>query len=183
MVQWFFLIFSILFAEQASFFGYWFWYGPLTCFSWLSDFESFTYSGVLNENICECSKVRNRPVVYSRHEARASVYFGHISSFIYPTLQLRVCKIRFVSTGENHGKPFLVCKKMFQWQHTLYHMKKIMLLPTYFIWRLILYSIVWNVVYYIWATAWQNQQNDVRPVKTQISLGIRPGWSESSLSA
>ena len=24
---------------------------------------------------------------------------------------MRVCKIRFVNTGENHGKPYLVCKK------------------------------------------------------------------------
>ena len=29
----------------------------------------------------------------------------------------------------------------------------------------------------------KNQQNDVRPAKTQISLGIRPVWSESSLCA
>ena len=34
-----------------------------------------------------------------------------------------------------------------------------------------------------WAAAWQNQQNDVRPAKTLISLGIHPVWSESSLSA
>ena len=50
VVQWFSHIFSILFDEQASFFAYWFWYGPLTCISWLSDFESFTYfvySGLL----------------------------------------------------------------------------------------------------------------------------------------
>ena len=33
-----------------------------------------------------------------------------------------------------------------------------------------------------WAASWQNQQNDLRPAKTQISLGIRPVWSESSLS-
>ena len=33
------------------------------------------------------------------------------SIFIYPTGRIRVCKIRFVSTGENHGKPCLVCKK------------------------------------------------------------------------
>ena len=31
--------------------------------------------------------------------------------------------------------------------------------------------------------SWQNQQNDVRPAKTQISLGIHPVWSDSSLSA
>ena len=31
----------------------------------------------------------------------------------------------------------------------------------------------------IWATTWQNQQNDVCPAETQISLGIRPVWSES----
>ena len=33
--------------------------------------------------------------------------------FIYPTGRIRVCKIRFVSTGENRGKPCLVCKKSF----------------------------------------------------------------------
>ena len=32
---------------------------------------------------------------------------------------------------------------------------------------------------HIWATSWQNQQNDlcIRPAKTQISLCIRPVWS------
>ena len=34
-----------------------------------------------------------------------------------------------------------------------------------------------------WARAWQNQQNDVHPGKTPISLVIHPIWSESSLSA
>ena len=29
----------------------------------------------------------------------------------------------------------------------------------------------------IWAAAQQNQQNDVRPAKTQNSLGIRLVWS------
>ena len=33
----------------------------------------------------------------------------------------------------------------------------------------------------IWDTAWQKQQNDVRPANTQISLDIRPVWSVSSL--
>ena len=33
-----------------------------------------------------------------------------IRFFIYPTGRIRVCKIRFVSTGENHGKPCLVYK-------------------------------------------------------------------------
>ena len=32
--------------------------------------------------------------------------------FIYPTGRIRVCNIRFVSTGENHGKPCLVCKRI-----------------------------------------------------------------------
>ena len=32
----------------------------------------------------------------------------------------------------------------------------------------------------IWAATWQNQQN--KCAKTQISLGIRPVWAESSLS-
>ena len=36
---------------------------------------------------------------------------------------------------------------------------------------------------YIWAAAWQNQQIDVRTVRTLIGLGIRPVSSESSLSA
>ena len=34
------------------------------------------------------------------------------SFFIYPTGRIRVCKIRFVSTGENRGNPCLVCKKV-----------------------------------------------------------------------
>ena len=33
------------------------------------------------------------------------------SIFIYPTGRIRLCKIRFVSTAENRGKPCLVCKK------------------------------------------------------------------------
>ena len=36
---------------------------------------------------------------------------------------------------------------------------------------------------FIWAATRQNQKVSVRPAKTQISLGIRPVWSESSLSA
>ena len=35
----------------------------------------------------------------------------------------------------------------------------------------------------IWATARQNKQNNVRSAKTQISLVIRPVWSESSQCA
>ena len=35
----------------------------------------------------------------------------------------------------------------------------------------------------IWATTWQNQQINVRPAKTQISLGNWPVWSEYSLCA
>ena len=34
------------------------------------------------------------------------------SFFIYPTGQIMVCKIRFVSTGEDRGIPCLVCKKV-----------------------------------------------------------------------
>ena len=40
-----------------------------------------------------------------------------------------------------------------------------------------------EVLFISWTTAFQNQQNDVHPAKTQISLGIRTVWSESSLSA
>ena len=33
-----------------------------------------------------------------------------------------------------------------------------------------------------WAAAWQNQQNDLHPAKTQISLGVRPVWSVFAVS-
>ena len=39
------------------------------------------------------------------------------------------------------------------------------------------------VFFDIWVATWQNQQCDCAPAKTQISLGIRPVWSESSLCA
>ena len=41
------------------------------------------------------------------------MYWQHVLLFffIYFTGGIRVCKIRFVSTGENRGKPCLVCKK------------------------------------------------------------------------
>ena len=35
----------------------------------------------------------------------------------------------------------------------------------------------------IWGSSRQNQLNDVRPAKTQISLRIRPVWSESLVFA
>ena len=35
----------------------------------------------------------------------------------------------------------------------------------------------------IWATSWQTNKISVHQAKTQISLGIRPVWSESSLTA
>ena len=38
-------------------------------------------------------------------------------------------------------------------------------------------------IYDIWAATLQNQQMSVRQAKIQISLGIHPVWSESSLSA
>ena len=42
-----------------------------------------------------------------------------IRFFIYPTGRIRVRKIRFVSTGENRGKPCLVCKKSISYIHIL----------------------------------------------------------------
>ena len=39
------------------------------------------------------------------------------SFFILPTGRIRVCKISFVSTGENRGKPCLVCKKSISFNH------------------------------------------------------------------
>ena len=44
-------------------------------------------------------------------------------------------------------------------------------------------SLVVSPIYRIWATTWQNQPNECAPSKSQISLGIRPVWSESLLSA
>ena len=38
-------------------------------------------------------------------------------------------------------------------------------------------------VFDIWATTWQNQQNDLCAQRRRISLGTRPVWSKSSLSA
>ena len=43
------------------------------------------------------------------------------------------------------------------------------------------YALICNISADIWAATWQNQQNC--PAKTQICLGIRPVWSEPSLSA
>ena len=58
-------------------------YGSLTYISWFCKFDlhiSSAYSLKFDsENVCECSKVRNRSVVYSRGEMGASDYFGHIS--------------------------------------------------------------------------------------------------------
>ena len=51
-----------------------FWITSYFCLKWCVE--------VWYENICECRKVRNRPIVYSRHEAGASVYFGHISCLL-----------------------------------------------------------------------------------------------------
>ena len=50
--------------------------------------------------------------------------------------------------------------------------------------KAVLTSWLWPVLdTVIWTSAQQNLQYDVRPVKTQICLGTRPVWSESSLSA
>ena len=38
--------------------------------------------------------------------------------FIYPTARIRVCKIRFVSTGENHGEKFF-------YRHNQEHSKQV----------------------------------------------------------
>ena len=40
-----------------------------------------------------------------------------------------------------------------------------------------------SMIKHIWESAWRNLEWHVRPAKTQISLGFRPVWSESSLSA
>ena len=50
-----------------------------------------------------------RDILYSQCIDNTCCY----SLFIYPTGWIRVCEIRFVSTGENCGKPCLVCKKVY----------------------------------------------------------------------
>ena len=89
VVQWFCLISSILFDEQASFFGFGsVWYGLLTCISWFSDFESFTYFCLLwfvevwYANICECSKVRGQLLTQGTRQGNPCSNFGHTSSFL-----------------------------------------------------------------------------------------------------
>ena len=91
------VIYILWYSDSASYIQYYLrnkphsldigsvWCGSLTCISWFRNFESFTYfclwwfDKVWYENICECSKVRNRPSVYSKLED-APVYFGYISS-------------------------------------------------------------------------------------------------------
>ena len=41
----------------------------------------------------------------------------------------------------------------------------------------------WNILQYLSRSMTKQTKWHVRPVKTQITLGIRPVWSESSLSA
>ena len=83
------------------------------------------------------------------------------SFFIYPTGRIRVCKIRFVSTGENGGKACLVCKNI-----SLHHWK---------------FSKCWH----------DTRENEpchektclchMQTTKTQISLRICAVWSGSLL--
>ena len=47
-----------------------------------------------------------RDLLYSQHIDNTCSY----SFLIYPTGRIRVCKIRFISLGENRGKPCPVCK-------------------------------------------------------------------------
>ena len=57
------------------------------------------------------------------------------SFFIYPMGRIRVCKIRFVSTGETRGKPYLVCKKKHFpkfWSSNGSHIKKTLLGASFF---------------------------------------------------
>ena len=42
-------------------------------------------------------------------------------------------------------------------------------------------TLVTRNIFSKWATSWQNQQNDLCAQRRQISLGIRWGWSKSSL--
>ena len=49
----------------------------------------------------------SRDLLYNQCIDNACCY----SFFIYPTGRIRVCKIRFVSTAENRGKPCGVCNK------------------------------------------------------------------------
>ena len=44
-------------------------------------------------------------------------------------------------------------------------------------------EVFWTMHNNKWATTWQNNNVAMRPARSQITLGIRPVWSESSLSA
>ena len=86
LVQWLCLIFSILLDEQASFLGYWLWYRHWPVFHALvilNHLPISAYSGLLKFDMkifMNVVRLEIGPVVYSRREPRASVYFGHISS-------------------------------------------------------------------------------------------------------
>ena len=94
-----------MYVSDLYFIVQWFRLIPLKLFS---DFELFTYFWpqrfveVSYENVCEYSKVGYWPVVYSKREAEASVYFGHNSSFIYLFIYLfiygKLTKTWFLAT-------------------------------------------------------------------------------------
>ena len=92
----------------------------VTCISSFSNFESFThfclqwFVEVWYENICECKKVRNRPVVYSRCKVGASMYFGHISiSSCTAVLILKSQRLKFSQTKNfsQINKFFVTCDR------------------------------------------------------------------------
>ena len=76
------------------------------------------------------------------------------------------------------------CWLYYCWQQRFYcKVSKSLNVPKYVLnWKQIQCCFWWYFRDFIkiWTIPWQNQQNDVCPAKTQISLGIRPVWSESS---
>ena len=57
-------------------------------------------------NVCNVLVTELRDLLYNQYIDNTGCY----SFSIHPNGQIRVCKIRFVSTSENRGKPCLVCK-------------------------------------------------------------------------
>ena len=77
---------SLFFIYIGSDMGHWPVFHDLAILNHLT-FSAF-WSFVDGKYLWMYSKVRNRPVVYSRHEVGASMYFGHIPFFFFFGLTL-----------------------------------------------------------------------------------------------
>ena len=66
--------------------------------------------------ICDVAMMSSPNVLTTElHDLQCNQCIDNMRCFsfsIYPTVRIRVCKTRFVSTVENRAKPCLVCKKV-----------------------------------------------------------------------